>query len=94
MKAARLEKQRDAKRRQRLRKKLLCVTQSDNASSSPAVREGFVYKKTLVNVGKTTYFSHCEERIDPGNEKGTLVQFGLEEVTRVASVVEAVDAPP
>ena len=96
MKAARLAKQRDAKRRQRLKKKLLCVTQSDNASNSPAVREGFVYnkRKTLVNVVKTTYFTHCEERIDPSGGKGTLVQFRLQEDTRVASVVEAVDAPP
>ena len=95
MKAARLERQREAKRRQRLKKKLLCVAQSSNASRSPAVREGFVYKKkTLVHVVKTTYFTHWEETLDDAHGDGTPVHFREEEGERVASIVEAVDPHP
>ena len=96
MKAARLERQREAKRRQRLKKKLLCVAQSSNESSPPAVREGFIYKKkrTQVHVVKTTYFTHWEETLDDAHAEGTSVHFREEEGERVASVVEAVDPPP
>ena len=91
MKAARLAKQREAKRRQRMRKKLLAVKPGDGGGGSHSWNGAGVYerRKRLVEVVKTVYYTHSR-KVNGDDQRGTdvLVEIREEDGKRMATVVQ------
>ena len=91
MKAARLAKQREAKRRQRMRKKLLAVKPGAGGGGSHSLNGAGLYerRKCLVEVVKTVYYTHSR-KVDGDEQRGTdvLVEIREEDGKRKATVVQ------